>query len=178
VASELRLYRDAFFVGLETGGATGDQAEDPAQYLNYRWKFVQQPHGDHRINDFHFSPSYHVDEILFRHILGTVTNALYVRPQTAYWFDLGQNRAVGLNGSITYSIAHVPVSTPGNSLNYGAELDVGVNYRNTGEGVYGGVTWGIFFPFGALDRPAALWAQNASDATVAQTLRIFMGIRF
>ena len=31
--------------------------------------------GDHSLNDFHFSPDYHVDEILFRHILGTVTNA-------------------------------------------------------------------------------------------------------
>ena len=70
VASELRLYRDALFVGFETGGATGDQAEAPGQYLNYRWRFVQQPLGDHSMNDFHFSPDYHVDEILFRHILG------------------------------------------------------------------------------------------------------------
>lgn len=178
LASELRLYRDAFFIGLETGGATGDQAEDPTQYLNYRWKFVRQPAGDHSINDFHFSPSYHVDEIFFRHILGTVTNAIYVKPKAAYWFDLGQTRAVGLQGGVIYSIAQVPVSTPGNSLNYGAEFDAGVNYRNTGEGIYGGVTWGIFFPLGALERPANLWGQSASSASLAQTLRIFMGIRF
>jgi uncharacterized protein (TIGR04551 family) len=179
VASELRLYRDAFFVGLETGGATGDQAEDPGQYLNYRWRFIQQPKGDRSINDFHFSPSYHVDEILFRHILGTVTNAIYVKPQTAYWFDLGQNRAVGLNGSVIYSVAQVPVSTPGNSINYGVELNVGASYRNTAEGVYGGATWGLLFPLGALDRPAGLWnTTNAADAASAQILRVFMGIRF
>ena len=84
LASELRLYRDAFFIGLETGGATGDQAEDPSQYLNYRWRFVQQPNGDHSMNAFHFSPSYHVDEIFFRHIMGTVTkNPVYVRPKAA-----------------------------------------------------------------------------------------------
>jgi uncharacterized protein (TIGR04551 family) len=178
LASELRLYREAFFIGLETGGATGDQAEDPTQYLNYRWKFVRQQSGDHAINDFHFSPSYHVDEIFFRHIMGTVTNAIYVKPKAAYWFDLGQTRAVGLQGGVVYSIAQVPVSTPGNSLNYGAEFDAGVNYRNTGEGIYGGVTWGIFFPLGALERPADLWGQSASSASLAQTLRIFMGIRF
>jgi uncharacterized protein (TIGR04551 family) len=178
LASELRLYRDAFFIGLETGGATGDQAEDPTQYLNYRWKFVRQQSGDHSINDFHFSPSYHVDEIFFRHILGTVTNAIYVKPKAAYWFDLGQTRAVGIQGGVIYSIAQVPVSTPGNSLNYGAEFDAGVNYRNTGEGIYGGVTWGIFFPLGALERPASIWGQSASSASLAQTLRIFMGIRF
>ena len=77
--------------------------------------------GDHAINDFHFSPDYHVDEILFRHIMGTVTNAIYVKPQAAYWFDLGRTRAVGINGSLIFSMAQVPVSTPGNSLNYGLE---------------------------------------------------------
>ena len=68
VATELRLYRNAFFLGFETGGATGDQAEDPTTYLNYRWKFVPQPAGDRKITDFKFSPDYHVDEILFRRL--------------------------------------------------------------------------------------------------------------
>jgi uncharacterized protein (TIGR04551 family) len=180
VAGELKLYRDSFFVGLETGGATGDQAEDPSQYLNYRWHFVRQPAGDHAINDFHFSPDYHIDEIFFRHIMGTVTNTIYVKPQTAYWFDLGQNRAIGLNGSIIYSAAQVPVSTPGNAINYGVEADLGASYRNTGEGVYGGVTWGLFFPLAALSRPDSLWGltNNTANATSAQILRIFMGVRF
>jgi uncharacterized protein (TIGR04551 family) len=179
LASELRLYRDSFFVGLETGGATGDEAEDPSQYLNYRWHFVQEPAGDHVMSAFHFSPDYHVDEIFFRHIMGTVTNAVYVKPQTSYWFDLGQNRAIGLNGSILYSAAQVPVSTPGNAINYGVEADLGASFRNTGEGVYGGVTWGLFFPLAALSRPASLWgATDSANATSAQILRVFMGVRF
>ena len=178
VAGELKLYRDAFFVGLETGGASGDQAEDPSQYLNYRWRFVQQPPGDHAINDFHFSPDYHVDEIFFRHIMGTVTNAIYVKPQTSYWFDLGRNRAIGLNGSIIYSAAQIAVSTPGNATNYGVEADVGASYRNTGDGIYGGVTWGLFFPLAALSRPVSLYMDNSANATSAQILRIFMGVRF
>ena len=61
LASELRLYRDTLFVGLEAGGASGDQAEDAGQYLNYRWRFVRQPAGDHSVRDFHFSPEYHID---------------------------------------------------------------------------------------------------------------------
>jgi uncharacterized protein (TIGR04551 family) len=178
-AGELRLYRDSFFVGLETGGATGDQAYDPSQYLNYRWSFVQQPVGDHAINNFHFSPDYHVDEIFFRHIMGTVTNAIYVKPQTAYWFDLGANRAVGINGSVIYSMAQVPVSTPGDAINYGIEADLGATYRNTGEGVYGGVTWGLFFPMAALSRPVSLYgADSSANAASAQILRVFMGVRF
>jgi uncharacterized protein (TIGR04551 family) len=177
VASELRLYRDALFVGLETGGATGDQAEEAGQYLNYRWRFVQQPAGDTSIRDFHFSPDYHVDEILFRHILGTVTNAIYIKPQTAYWFDLGRTRALGLNGSVIYSMAQVPVSTPGNDLMYGLEMDVGAGYRNTAEGFYAGFTWGVLWPLGALNRPSPLWT-TAEDASVAQILRIYMGVKF
>ena len=177
VASELRLYRDALFVGLETGGASGDQAEDAGQYLNYRWRFVQQPTGDHRISDFHFSPDYHVDQILFRHILGTVTNAVYIKPQTAYWFDLGRTRALGLNGSVIYSMAQVPVSTPGNELMYGLEMDVGAGYRNTAEGFYAGFTWGVLWPLGALNRPSGLWTP-AEDASVAQILRIYLGVKF
>jgi uncharacterized protein (TIGR04551 family) len=178
LASELRLYHDAFIIGFETGGASGDQAEDPSQYLNYRWHFVQQPAGDHALSNFFYSPDYHVDEIFFRHILGTVTNAIYFKPAVAYWFDLGQTRAVGLNGSFIYSLAPVPVSTPGNSLSYGIEGDLNATYRNTAEGFYGGVTWGVFFPFGALNRPSPLWGQDAANASSAQILRVFLGIKF
>jgi uncharacterized protein (TIGR04551 family) len=178
VASELRLYRDSFFVGVETGGATGDQAEDRSKYLNYRWRFVEQPNGDHAINDFKFSPDYHVDEILFRHILGTVTNAIYIKPQVAYWYDLQQSRQIGLTGAVIYSLAQVPVSTPGNALSYGIEMNLGVNYRNTAEGFYAGATWGVLWPLSALDRPASVWFADAANANAAQILRAFFGIRF
>jgi len=177
VASELRLFKDSFFVGFEVGGATGDQASDPGQYLNYRWRYVQQPAGDFAIHDFHFSPDYHVDEIFFRHIMGTVTNATYFKPSAAYWFDLGQTRAIGINGSVIYSIAEVPVSTPGDALTYGLEVDSGIGYRNTAEGFYAGATWGVFWPFSALDR-TAVWGSDTANASAAQILRINMGVKF
>jgi uncharacterized protein (TIGR04551 family) len=177
VASELRLFHDSFFVGFEVGGATGDQANDPGQYLNYRWRFVQQPSGDHAIHDFHFSPDYHVDEIFFRNIMGTVTNATYFKPQAAYWFDLGRTRAIGINGGAIFSLAEVPVSTPGDELLYGFEGDVGAGYRNTAEGFYAGLTYGVFWPFGALDR-TAVWGQDAAGASAAQILRASLAIKF
>jgi uncharacterized protein (TIGR04551 family) len=178
VASELRLFHDAFFVGFEVGGATGDQANNPGQYLNYRWRFVQQPQGDTSINDFHFSPDYHVDEIFFRHIYGTVTNATYFKPQAAYWFDLGKTRSIGINGGAIFSMAQVPVSTPGDALAYGIETDASLGYRNTAEGFYAGLTWGVFWPLAALDRPFPLWGQDASNASSAQILRINFGVKF
>jgi uncharacterized protein (TIGR04551 family) len=194
LASQLKLYGDSLFVGFETGGATGDQAElagagtasDPSYYpyLNYRWKFVPQPRGDRNLNDFHFSPEYHVDEILFRRILGTVTNAIYFKPSIAYWLDLDSRKEndVGISGSVIYSIAPVPVSTPGNSMNYGVELDLGLHYRNQRENIFAGATWGIFWPMAALSRPmvdasAPLW-NHAEDANAAQVIRTFVGIKF
>ena len=75
---------------------------------------------------------------LFRHIMGTVTNATYIKPQAAYWFDLGRTRAVGVNGGAIFSMAQVPVSTPGDSLMYGVETNLGLGYRNTAEGFYAG----------------------------------------
>jgi uncharacterized protein (TIGR04551 family) len=196
LATELRLYSDSLFIGFETGGATGDQAElayDPAvapgdhlyyPYLNYRWKFVPQPRGDRNLNDFHFSPEYHVDEILYRRILGTVTNAMYFKPNIAYWLDLDskKEREIGLSGSVIYSLAMVPVSTPGNSMNYGIELDLGLQYRNLHEGIYAGMTWGVFWPMAALSRPQVdvntpLW-NMPEDANAAQVIRTFVGIKF
>jgi uncharacterized protein (TIGR04551 family) len=178
VASELRLFHDAFLVGLEVGGATGDQAFSPGQYLNYRWHFVQQPSGDNAIHDFHFSPDYHVDEIFFRHIMGTVTNATYVKPQASYWFDLGRTRALGINGGAIFSMAQVPVSTPGDALLYGVETNLGLGYRNTAEGFYAGFVWGVFWPLDAMDRPTAVWHQDAASASAAQILRVNMAVKF
>ena len=179
MASELHLYRNAFFIGFELGGASGDQAENRSQYLNYRWRSVRQPALDHSIRDFKFSPEYHIDSILFREILGTVTNALYVKPAISYWFDLQQGRQIGLSGSFVYSVAQVPVATPGNELGYGLEMNLGASYRNTPEGFYAGMTWGVLWPFGALNRPASIWTTDAAgDAKAAQVLRGFLGVKF
>jgi uncharacterized protein (TIGR04551 family) len=195
LASQLKLYSDSLFVGFETGGATGDQAEMAYTstgasgtpyypYLNYRWKFVPQPAGDRNLNDFHFSPEYHVDEILYRRILGTVSNSIYFKPSVAYWLDLDSSkiREVGISGSVIYSLAPVPVSTPGNALSYGVEMDLGLHYRNTRENLFAGFTWGVFWPMAALARSygtsdSILW-HVPEEANASQVLRTFAGIRF
>ena len=195
LAGQLKLYSDSLFIGFETGGATGDQAElayDTSKggsyysYLNYRYKFVPQPKGDKNLNDFHFSPEYHVDEILYRRLLGTVTNAIYFKPSIAYWLELDARRRndLGISGSIIYSIAPVPVSTPGNSMNYGVEMDLGLQYRNQHENIFAGVTWGVFWPMAALKRSYGsadgndvLW-NHSEDASASQVIRTFVGIKF
>jgi uncharacterized protein (TIGR04551 family) len=202
LAADLRLYKDALFIGLETGGATGDQAEtacasiskssdtgmiscsaaevNPAPYLNHRWKFVPQPLGDSALHNFNFSPEYHVDEIFFRRIMGTVSNAMYFKPSVSYWLDVAEGRQLGLSGAFIYSLAPVPVSTPGNAISYGLEMDLSLGYRNLSENFYAGVVWGVFWPFGALNRPGDIFqnADGAGNASAAQILRGFMGVKF
>jgi uncharacterized protein (TIGR04551 family) len=193
LAADLKLYKDSLFIGFETGGATGDQAEtacndstncsatsqNASPYLNYRWKFVPQPIGDSSMHNFYFSPDYHVDEIFFRRIMGTVTNAIYFKPSIAYWLDVTEGRQLGLSGSVIYSLAPVPVSTPGNAMGYGIEMDLGLGYRNANEKFYAGMVWGVFWPFGALNRPIELFPSGGSGtATAAQVLRGFVGIKF
>ena len=140
---------------------------------------MPQPVGDRNLNDFHFSPEYHVDEILYRRILGTVTNAIYVKPRIDYWLDLDHTRLrrIGASAAMIYSIAPVPVSTPGNSRSLGLEMDLGIHYRNLGEAVYAGIVWGVLWPMAALSRPDPLWT-HAEGANCAQVLRGFVGIRF
>ena len=108
-----------------------------------------------------------------------MTNALYVKPAISYWFDLQQGRQIGLSGSFVYSVAQVPVATPGNELGYGLEMNLGASYRNTPEGFYAGMTWGVLWPFGALNRPASIWTTDAAgDAKAAQVWRGFLGVKF
>jgi uncharacterized protein (TIGR04551 family) len=185
MATELRLYRNALFLGFETGGATGDQAENLSGPLNYRWKLVQQQVGDTELTDFKFNPDYQVDQVLFRRLLGTVTNAIYVKPSITYWLDLAETRQIGFSAALLYSLAPVPVSTPGNSASYGIEADLGLSYRNPGDGFFGGVTYGVLWPMGALDRGILTMGNSINggfsrteDAGTSQVLRTFLGIRF
>ncbi|MDX2019854.1 MAG: TIGR04551 family protein [Deltaproteobacteria bacterium] len=189
-ASDLSLFKNALFLGLETGGATGDKAEpqiggnmeNPNTYLNYRWRSVQQQPGDRSITDFRFSPEYHVDQILFRRILGTVTNAIYLKPQLAYWLNLAEQKQLGINGAVIYSMAASSQGTPGNSRNLGLETNLGLTYRNPADGFYAGLTWAVLFPMAGLDRPSSSdtmqpWPVK-QDASTAQVLRAFFGIQF
>ncbi len=75
-------------------------------------------------------------------------------------------------------MAQVPVSTPGDSLMYGVETNLGLGYRNTAEGFYAGFVWGVFWPLAALDRPSPLWAQDAANASAAQIVRVNLGVKF
>jgi uncharacterized protein (TIGR04551 family) len=179
--------KDSLRVGMESGAASGDSAE--MKFLNSTHDPVNlQPRGDDTLNQFRFDPDYIVDLILFREILGSVTNALYFKPFLNYDFV----EAFGMTLGLVPSWALTPVATPGNASFYGLELDLGLHYRNVEEGFFAGLQYGVFFAGAALERPHDLWGQYpveqpdgstlktdlSGDAGVAQTLQGYFLVKF
>jgi len=179
--------KDSLRVGMESGAASGDPAE--MEFLNtVRDPVNRQPAGDDELNQFRFDPDYIVDMILYREILGTVTNTLYFKPFLHYDFV----EEFGMTLDLIPSWALEPVATPGNSRFWGMEMDFGLHYRNVDEGFFAGIQYGVFFSGGALNRPVELWDQYprtdadgntelfdlSGDAKVAQSLQGYFLIQF
>src|SRR5207244_1739682 len=104
--------------------------------------------GDNNITQFIFDRDYKVDLILFRHLLGAVTNALYLKPKLEY--DLSKSFVFRV-WNVT-SFAARPVATPGNGQMYGIEFDGDLGYQSSA--FFAGFSYGALFPLGALAHPA------------------------
>ena len=103
---------------------------------------------DGTINAFQFDPDYHVDLILFRKILGAVSNAIYVKPRLSY--QLSDALSADLGAII--SAADNQAATPGQGRMYGVEFNLNIGYRSGG--FFAGVSGGALFPLSALDLSA------------------------
>ena len=147
--------------------------DDPNARINFRTSVVNYPDGA-TIGKFQFDPDYHVDLILFRRLLGAVSNATYFKPTIQY--DL--NEALSGKLDVIYSLANRPVSYPGNSINLGVEVDASIMYKNEEEGFYAGIMYGVLFPLGALSLPRQLFPQGPHEAEAAQTLQVKMVVKF
>ena len=178
------LMDDALDLGLEIGYASGDQwdATVPGRVNVHDTVTVPTPAqigevgSDDTIENFRFDFDYHVDLILFRELLGAVTNATYVKPKLTYNFT----HSLVFTSQAIVSFANVPVATPGNGRMYGVEVDGDLGYRNVEEGFFAGVSYGILFPLGAMDHPEALFpaAGESGAATTAQTFQTRLVLKF
>ena len=139
-------------LGVESGFASGDQWDNtPQGATNIAFA---NPLGDPTnpnattLTQFAFNRDYKVDMILWRHLIGAVTNAGYVKPFIQY----------DVTKSVSFKIANVssfalkPVATPGNDVMYGTEFDGDLGYSSGG--LYVGVSYGVLFPLGAMNHPA------------------------
>ncbi len=141
-------------MGVETGFATGDQWDNtPEGNTNIAYaNLLGDPsicNAQHSctLTQFIFNPSYFVDDILWRRLVGAVTNAVYLKPFLEY----------DLTKSITFKVANITsfalneVATPGNGNVYGTEFDTDIGYHDGR--IYAGLSYGILFPFDAMAHP-------------------------
>ncbi len=192
--SEVKLLEGALKLGVEVGYASGDRAPGFGNFPRRRAANADgstQPGdidgpqyacgsgggcSDSSIRNFRFNRDYRVDMILWREILGGVTDALYFKPNASYRIAEGFD----LMGAVIYSRSiyeeSVPAYTgPGShpDQSLGIEINVGARYE-TEDGFIAGVNWGILFPLGGLADPRV----NPSNLDTAQALRGMVGIRF
>jgi len=168
-------------LGMEVGYASGDQWDsEPHGRINVRDARALPGDGDNTATAFRFDFNYRVDMILFRELLGTITNATYVKPSATYKIT---DSITGMAAAII-SFANVPVATPGNGSMYGVELNLDIGYKSGG--FFAGLAYGILFPLSALDHPASPADQpgafpfdgNTGAAETAQTLQARLILQF
>ncbi len=185
-----KLLEDKLKFDFEVGYASGDQWDnEPQGVTNVRdaRSLVDDPN-DTTVSAFRFDFDYKIDLILFRELIGTVTNTTYLRPQVGY--DVTKGISVKLQSVIAF--ANKPVATPGNGSLYGVEFDVDIGYRS--DGFFAGIAYGFFIPGGAMDHPDSCGSlggpefpygctltdttNNVGSAGNAQTIQTRMVLKF
>ena len=145
-----RAFEDKLHLGVEGGFATGDQWDNTVPGdTNIAYANLLGGPGDTTLSQFFFNRDYRVDMILWRYLVGAVTNAAYAKPFASY--DI--TKSIKASVSNVSSWALKPVATPGNSSFYGTEFDSELSY-NTGKFLVG-IAYGVYFPFGAMSHPVA-----------------------
>jgi uncharacterized protein (TIGR04551 family) len=163
----------AFGIGLDLGYASGDDAYGFGAFPDPNAKTPRpgdldgpqaNPPRDRTVDNFRFHPDYRVDRILFREIIGTVTDATYVRPHARVrLFRAGPGEMAASFAALS-SWAVQPRSTPGGTSALGVELDPTVYYASR-DGFGIAVEQATLFPQSGLDntvqhlraKPAQLW---------------------
>jgi uncharacterized protein (TIGR04551 family) len=183
---EYLFYRGDLRVQAEIGFASGDKAPGFGNYPRRRAapgsttrptdgpQYACQTSGctDNAIRNFRFNRDYIVDMILFREILGGVTDALYLKPSVKYRIVDG----LDVFGAMIYSRAIYAESTPSErNAGLGVEFNLGARYESE-EGFFAQLAWGILFPLSGFDG----WGSHGEiqKAKTANALRGALGIRF
>jgi uncharacterized protein (TIGR04551 family) len=152
----------AWAVGFDAGAASGDSAPGfgafpkvgaPAPLPGDLDGAQANPPFDTTVDNFRFHPDYRVDRILFRELVGTLTDAAYLRPHARV--RLWGSPAGSLEASVfaVASFALSPTSAPGGDSPLGVELDPGLRYTSS-VGFAASLEQATLFPLSGLANPA------------------------
>jgi uncharacterized protein (TIGR04551 family) len=162
---------DTVIGGLDGGFASGDKAPGFGAFPAENAPAAQagdldgpqaNPPYDTAVNNFRFHPDYHVDRILFREIIGTVTDAFYFRPHVRFRLWEHERGRLDARLAAVASFAVYPESTPGGAQPLGIELDPTLAYE-TDFGFAAALEQGTLFGLSGLSNP-----RLGLDAGIAQ----------
>ncbi|TNF29509.1 MAG: hypothetical protein EP329_15540 [Deltaproteobacteria bacterium] len=174
-AFELEYKNPALATGIDLGFATGDNA-DYVGVLD--GQNIVEPDDDnyaqndnvrnnHVVTSYMFNRDYRLDLILFRQVLGAVTNAVYFKPWIAT--DVLQMEGATLTARFDalYALAANPEGTPGNGKQWGVELDGRLTLKLE-SGLSAELGVGVLIPLDALDNRTT--GESADPAFAARGL--------
>ncbi|MGM0577010.1 MAG: TIGR04551 family protein [Myxococcota bacterium] len=149
LAAELEYDWHQMSFGLDTGFASGDSAEGFGVEDQHQ---LTEPDGtpNETVTAFKFDRDYHVDLLLFREVIGTVTNAVYVKPYVSYDLFDSVEESLGARLDLLYARAIEPRATPGDDGNLGFEADLRLFYEEKGTFNLD-IESGFLFPGSAFD---------------------------
>jgi len=131
--------------------------------------------GGARVTAFRFDRDYHVDLLLFREVIGTVSNAVYARPFIAY--DLFADPRSTLGIRLDVLSAYGLTNGEGRDAGFlGSEIDLGFIYDD-GETLSTVLEAGLLIPGDALQSAATLEGSGLGSA-LAFTLQWRIAARF
>src|SRR5690606_36248621 len=117
------------------------------------------------ITSFIFNRDYLLDLILFRQVIGAVTNTAYIKPWIAGEVLRSEDLTRSLGLDVLYAMAMRPSGTPGDGRHWGLEVDARV-VLETVDGFTASLASGILLPFDALADPL-----TGADAEPAGAVR-------
>ncbi len=141
---------------------------------------------DNTINNFRFNRDFQTDMILFRELLGGVTDSIYFKVKGKYRITQG----LEVFASALYARTLFPQSAPGSlytdsTEDLGVELNAGVRYE-TEDGFYAQLQYGVLFPLPGFMKKTDPYVQGqntqlgGSKVTLdnPQAIRGVFGIKF
>ncbi|MFT3697259.1 MAG: TIGR04551 family protein [Kofleriaceae bacterium] len=166
-------------IGFDLGYASGDSAPGfgafptAGQAATIAGQFdgpqANSP-SDRTVDNFRFHPDYHIDQILFREIIGTITDAFYIRPHIKATLATIGTGHLEAGAALIASWAIYGSSTPSGQTPLGIELDPELRYASR-DGFALTIDYGVLAPGSAFDG-------TNLKAQPAQSIRARVGFAF
>jgi uncharacterized protein (TIGR04551 family) len=166
-------------LGLDGGYASGDSAPgfgafpQPGQTSTVAGQ-LDGPQAnlprDRTVDNFRFHPDYHIDQILFREIIGTITDAIYIRPHLRTRLVSAGPGHIEAGLAMIASWAVEPTSTPSGQRTLGVEFDPELRFASR-DGFAATLDYGVFLP-------GAGFNNTMLEAKPAQVIRARLAFGF